>query len=297
MNLSVIIPNRNGLFTNKTIEDDLSKAGTDVEVIVNVDENWPSPILEDKRIVYIHPAEVKGMRAAINGGIAVAQGKYVMKCDDHVMFAQDFGKTLIESHKEDNWVQIPRRFALNAEEWKIEERTDHKYPIDYMYIDFPRKGKAHDDGMHGVPWQARREEKEGIEIDDTPSMQGSCWFMTKNHFENTLGGMSEEGYGQFSQEAQEIGFKTWLGGGRMVVNKKTWYAHLYKGKRYGRMYHVPGFNKYTKEASEWSADYWLNDKWEGRVHDFAWFIDEKFPGMPSWPENWKEEIKSMGWTK
>ena len=294
MELTVIIPNRNSQFTNQTINSVLENAGCEVEVIVNVDENWPVPLSKDKRVTYIHPSAPVGLRRAINGCVALAKGKYIMKIDDHCMVGKDFGKILIENHKEDNWVQIPRRYALDAENWKIEERKDNKYPIDYMYIDFPRKGKAHDDGMHGVPWRARREEKKDLEIDDTPSMQGSCYFMTKNHFQNFLGGLSEEGYGQFSQEAQEIGFKTWLGGGAVKVNKKTWYAHLHKGNRYGRMYKMPSG---TAEASNWSADYWLNNKWEGRVHDFEWFIDTKFPNMPTWPKDWKEQIKEMGWIK
>ncbi len=285
--LSVIIPNRNSQFTTQTIEDILKNAGCEIEVIVNVDEDWPLPLVKDERVTYIHPPSPGGLRQAINNSIKLAKGKYIMKIDDHCMVGKDFGKILIENHQ-DNWVQIPRRYALDAENWKIEERKDNKYPIDYMYIDFPRKGKAHDDGMHGVPWK-RPERKE--EIDDTPSMQGSCYFMTKDHFDNFLGGLSEEGYGQFSQEAQEIGFKTWLGGGAVKVNKKTWYAHLHKGNRYGRMYKMPGG---TVEASNWSADYWLNNKWEGRVHDFEWFI-EKFPDMPKWPKDWKQQIKEMGW--
>ena len=295
IDLSVIIPNRNSPFLTKTIKDILEKAKTSVEVVINVDENWPDEIVDDPRVHYIHPPNPRGMRYGINTGVRLAQGKYIMKCDDHIMFDKGFDKVLIDNHLEDNWVQIPRRYALNAEEWKIEERTDNKYPIDYMYIDFPLKGKAHDDGMHGVPW--KRPERDHLEIDDTPSMQGSCYFMTKNHFVNFLGGMSEVGYGQFSQEAQEIGFKTTLGGGRLVVNKKTWYAHLYKGKRYGRFYNVGNFNQYTKEASEWSAEYWLNNRWEKRVHDFAWFINELHPGMPKWPDNWEEEIRRMGWVK
>jgi glycosyltransferase involved in cell wall biosynthesis len=292
MDLSVIIPNRNSLFASQTIQDILDKAVTDIEIIVHVDENWPNPVLKEKRISYIHPSTPRGLRQGINACVAMARGKYIMKLDDHCMLAQGFDKTLIENHQ-DNWVQIPRRYALDAENWKIEERTDHKYPVDYMYVDFPRKGKAHDDGMHGVPWKRDRTE----EIDDTPSMQGSCYFMTKDYFDNFLHGLSEEGYGQFSQESQEIGFKTWLGGGAMKVNKKTWYAHLYKGKRYGRMYNIPGFNDYTVKASAWSADYWLNNRWPERKHDFAWFIDEKFPGMPSWSSDWKEQIREMGWVK
>jgi hypothetical protein len=290
--LSVIIPNRNSIFTTNTIKDVLDKAGVDVEVVVNVDEKWPSPLLKDERVHYIHPSSPIGLRQAINNGVAMAKGKYILKSDDHCMFGENFGKILIENHLEDNWVQIPRRYALDAENWKIEERTDNKYPIDYMYIDFPRKGKDHDDGMHGVPWRERREERKDILIDDTPSMQGSCYFMTKNYFDNVFHGFHEEGYGQFAQESQELGFKTWLGGGAVKVNKKTWYAHLHKGNRYGRFYNFPGG---TVEASSWSAEHWLNDREPNMIHKFEWFIDTKFPGMPSWPVDWKEQIRSMGW--
>ena len=296
IDLSVVIPNRNSPFTTKTIEDVLKNAGCNVEVIVNIDEKWPEPLVEDERVHYIHPSAPIGLRRAINTCVAMAKGKYILKSDDHNAFGENFGKILIESHEEDNWVVIPRRYALSPEDWKIEERTDSKYPIDYMYIDFPRKGKDHDDGMHGVEWRERRDNRSAPDfgIDETPSMQGSCYFMTKNHYQNFLHGMDSEMWGVFAQESQEIGFKTWLGGGALKVNKKTWYAHLHKGGRYGRMYKMPGGNV---EMSNKSAEYWLNDRWEDRVHNFEWFIEGQFPRMPSWPENWKEQIKEMGWIK
>ena len=291
--LSVVIPNRNSPFTTKTIEDVLKNAGCELEVIVNIDEKWPESLVEDERVHYIHPSAPVGLRAGINACVAMAKGKYIMKTDDHCAFGPNFGKILIENHLKDNWVQIPRRYALDAENWKIEERTDNKYPIDYMYIDFPRKGKGHDDGMHGVPWKREKwQEYIKEEIDDTPSMQGSCYFMTKDYFDNFLHGLHEEGYGQFAQESQEIGFKTWFGGGALKVNKKTWYAHLHKGNHYGRFYKFPGG---TIEASSWSADHWLNNREPNMVYRFEWFIDDKFLGMPSWPSNWKEEIRNMGW--
>ncbi len=296
--LSVIIPSRNSPFLTKTIEDVLNKAEGDIEVIVNVDENPPERYIEDGRVTYLLNNSPIGLRQGINRCVGVAKGEYIMKTDDHCMFSDGFDADLKAHHLENNWVQIPSRLALDAINWKVEERTDDKYPIDYMYIDFPRKGKDHDDGMHGVPWKQRRNENKQILIDDTPSMQGSCYFMTKDHFDNFLGGLQEQpvlgevGYGQFSQEAQEIGFKTWLGGGAVKVNKKTWYAHLHKGKVHGRMYKMPGG---TVESSNWSASYWLNNRWDGRIHDFEWFINEKFPNMPSWPTNWPEELERMGW--
>ncbi|MBI2405510.1 hypothetical protein HYV21_00440 [Candidatus Microgenomates bacterium] len=97
--------------------------------------------------------------------------------------------------------------------------------------------------------------------------------------------MNEEGYGQFAQESQEIGNKTWLGGGALKINKKTWYAHLHKGKHYGRMYH---FNdKEAVAGSNWSAEYWMNNRWPDRIHDIDWLVSKFWP-VPTWPKNWKE---------
>ena len=295
--LSVIIPNRNSPFLNKTIEDVLTNAGCDVEVVVNVDEKWPEVLVDDPRVVYIHPGSPRGMRWGINSCARIAKGDYLMKTDDHCAFGKDFGKILIENHLEDNWIQIPRRYSLDAENWKINETRPFR---DYMYIDFPLKGKDHDDGTHGVEWYDRQNERKDdhqYDIDDTPSLQGSCWFLTANHFKNTLGYMREEGYGQFSQEAQELGFKTWLGGGALKVNKKTYYCHLHKGRTYGRMYSIPGFDNYTIQASNWSAIHWVNNEEPGMVHPFKWFIDEKFPGMPSWPKDWENVLRKQGTLK
>lgn len=282
--LSVVIPNRNSPFLTKTIKDVLKNAGCSVEVIVNVDEKWPEELVEDERVHYIHPSSPIGLRQGVNNCVKLAKGQYILKADDHIAFGENFGRILIDSHEQDNWVQIPRRYALDAENWCIEKRDDNKYPIDQMYLDFPLKGKAHDWGTHGVEWRRKRDETASQFLVETMSMQGSCYFMTKNHFENTLGGLSEKMYGQFSQEAQEIGFKTWLGGGKVLVNRKTYYAHLHKGNKYGRFYSFPGG---TVEASNMSAYYWMENKWKDRVHDMKWLID-RFSPVPSWPENWQE---------
>lgn len=285
--VSVIIPSRNSPFVTKTIEDLLAKAEGDIEVIVNVDENWPERLVDDKRVTYIHPGAPKKMRWGINACAALAHGKYLMKTDDHCMFAPGFDKVLAENHLEDNWVQIPRRYSLDAENWKINETRPFR---DYHYLCYPLEGKAHDNGMHGVEWFARQRERADpkYDIDDTMSLQGSCWFLTKNHYDNLLHGLSEVGYGTFSQESQEIGNKTWLGGGALKVNKKTWYAHLHKGKQYGRMYHVDREeNKSMIDGTNWSAEYWMNNRWPDRIHDIDWLINKFWP-VPTWPENWKE---------
>jgi hypothetical protein len=105
-------------------------------------------------------------------------------------------------------------------------------------------------------------------------------------------GLDDVNYGTFTQEAQEISMKVWLSGGRVVVNKNTWYAHHHKGK-HGKGYgfsnaqykkHLEG----TERGRLYAIKYWMNTK--DYLHDFAWYINEKFPNSPGW-ENWEERIK------
>jgi hypothetical protein len=197
------------------------------------------------------------------------------------MFAEGFDAVL-KADCDDNWVVIPPRYSLDAENWKIED--NRKPRRDYHYLCYPDPNKGDDVGMHGVEWWDRGKERIDPEydIDDTMSAQGSCWVMNKRHFDNFLHGLSEVGYGQFAQEFQEIGNKTWLGGGAVKVNKKTFYAHLHKGKQYGRMY--PMSRSELIPRINWSARYWMNTEWQDRIHDIEWLI-EKFWKVPTWPED------------
>ena len=282
--VSIIIPARGERFLPETVNDIYAHATGEIEVIVMMDGYWQTPILEDRPgLTIIHRGHAMGMRAGINAAASIAKGDYLMKTDAHCMFAEGFDEVL-KADMEDNWVVIPRRHRLDAEHWTLQDTE--KPPIDYHYLSCPMTNK---DGysMHGAIWPERTRERMDIPIDDTMSFQGSFWFMTANWFRNFLGGMSEAGYGTFSQEPQEIGNKTWLGGGRVVVNKKTWYAHLHKGKQYGRGYFI-GKTEISK-GHEYSAHYWMNNQWEKRIHDFEWLV-EKFSPVPTWPANWKELI-------
>lgn len=287
--ISVLIPSRNELFLNQTIRDILNKARGEIEVIVNIDENWPDKqdMVKDDRVVYIHPPRPMGMRWGINACAARSSGEYLLKCDAHCMFAEGFDDVLL-ADMQPNWVVIPRRHSLEPINWVIDQNG--KAGRDYHYLCFPDPNKDHDMGMHGQEWPQRSRERLNdpqYEIDDTPSFQGSCWIMSRPWFTNFLGGMSEKGYGTFTQEPQEIGMKTWLGGGEVKVNKKTWYAHLHKGKKFGRMYHQDGNEVYY--GHNYSAWFWATNQWKDRIHDLKWFVDKFWP-MPTWEPDWEKRI-------
>jgi glycosyltransferase involved in cell wall biosynthesis len=279
--LSVIIPSRNEQFMPATVNDILGKATGEIEIIGVLDGYWPQVWpLNDPRVSFIHFSEPRGMRNAINSAAAIAKGQYLLKCDAHCMFSEGFDEVL-KADMEDNWIVIPRRDRLDAENWAMQETG--KPPIDAHYLSCPLTNK---DGfsMHGAIWPEYDKKRLEILIDETPSFQGSCWVMTRKHWDR-LGGMSEVGYGGFCQEPQELGMKTWLGGGRVCVNKKTTYYHLHKGKKYGRGYFQS--KEEIVNGHTWSARYWMNNKWAGRRDDFAWFVD-RFSPMPTWPEDWAE---------
>jgi len=284
--LSVIIPSRNEIFLPNTVKDILAKAQGDIEVIAVLDGYWPNPLLEDNdRLIVLHRGQSMGMRAAINGAAAIAKGKYIMKCDAHCMFAPGFDEVL-KADCDDNWIVIPRRKRLDAENWCIQDVG--KPDIDYHFLGCPMTNR---DGyeMHGGIWPHRAVTRTDpkYDIDDTMSFQGSSWFMTAKHFNDTLHGMSEEGYGSFCQEPQEIGNKTWLSGGRIVTNKKTWYAHLHKGPRYGRGYFQD--RRTLTRGHTWSGRHWMNNKEPGMKYKLEWLV-EKFWPVPTWPEDWKSRI-------
>lgn len=282
VNLSVIIPSRNEIFLNNTINEILNNAEDSVEVIVNIDENWPDKIIQDKRVTYLHPGSPRGMRYGINACAALAKGTFIMKADGHCMFAPGFDKVLSENC-DDNWVVIPRRKRLDAENWKIMDVG--KPDIDYHYLCFPERGKPHDWGMHGVDWPERTRERTDpkYDIDDTMSFQGSAWFMKRTWFTNFIKELDEEFYGTWAQEPSEIGLKTWLGGGRVVVNKKTWYAHLHKGPKYGKMYRLTMKDELAIiEKHNLAAKHWMNNEEPGMIHPISWLV-EKFWPVPTWP--------------
>ena len=268
INLSVIIPSRESSYLQKTIDDLLAKAESEIEIIVVLDGYWPKDYnWTDPRLKIIHlgaPGISRGMRAAINSGMAIALGEYVMKTDEHCMFDQGFDVKLA-ADCQDNWVVIPRRYRLDADSWKIIE--DGRPPVDYMVIE-NREGY-----LHGTEDKKRAVERKEFLIDDTQTFQGSCWFLKRKYWEK-IGPMDDVNYGTFSNEAQEIGNKTWLSGGRVVVNKKTWYAHWHRDSRgYGFTHkQQEDYNQGIKKGREFATDFWLNNKWQDRTHDFTWLV-------------------------
>jgi glycosyltransferase involved in cell wall biosynthesis len=303
--VSIVIPDRNGQpYLQQTIDDLIAKAEGEIEIIVAADGIWPDPPLkEQKPVTLLHhgtPHNNLGMRASINRAIALSNGEYIMKIDEHCTVGQGFDRILKEDCGEKD-VVIPRRKRWDAENWVMIE--DGRPDIDYMYLEYPfLKEFDKTQGLHGAEW--KRPERAIVQIDDTPTMQGSCYFVRRAWWDTIIPlGLDDTRYGTFTQEAQEISMASWLFGGSVKVNKKTYYAHFHKGKR-GKGY---GFSneQYRRhmEGNErgrlFCINYWINN---GHFSDpifshirtkqpFSWLINEKFPTMPGWDGDWQTRLE------
>lgn len=288
---SVIIPSRSEEFLQKTVDDLISKATGEIEVIVVLDGYWTT-LKDDKRVKIIHHGlkhDSYGMRASINLGMLVASGEYVMKCDEHTMWDEGWDEKL-KADCQPMDVVVPRRYRLDPDNWVNIE--DGRIPIDYMYLTNPfmRPGDK-TNGLRGSEWKEREIENKDILYDESMSTQGSAYFMHKKHWDDVIVRLEDDFYGPFTSEAQEVGLKTQLSGGRLMTNKKTWYSHWWKGKR-GKNYGFTGeqYRKHqelTEKGRVATVKYWLT------TQDYPYTFKDlmhKFWPVPTWPEDWEKML-------
>jgi hypothetical protein len=90
----------------------------------------------------------------------------------------------------------------------------------------------------------------------------------------------DESWGSWGGQGAEVALKTWLSGGQVKCNKKTWYAHLFRtqGRDFGFPYPNPG--KHQKQAKDKLRDVFLNDNWDKATKPLSWLIEKFNP--PEW---------------
>jgi Glycosyl transferase family 2 len=253
----------------------LAHATGDFEVLAVLDGYWQQPdeLPADPRLTILHHGQPLGMRPAINHAAAVASGEFLMKCDAHCSFEEGFDAVLKADYHEANWVVVPRRDRLDPVDWTWVQTG--KPPVDAHYLSYPGEDGA--EGLHGVIWKERAAARAKILLDEEMSSQGSCWFMSRAQWDR-IGPLDVAGYGTFTQEFQEVGLKTWLGGGAVMVNKRTTYLHLHKQQR---GYPLDGAE--VRRGAAYCTDFWMTDKpWPGRCRRLRWLI-EHFSPVPTWP--------------
>jgi hypothetical protein len=111
------------------------------------------------------------------------------------------------------------------------------------------------------------------------TMQGSCWFMRRAFFFDTLGGLDEDNYGGMGREAQEVCLKTWLSGGSLMLTRRAWYGHWNKPKQWVINDRAGKAKSVSYAQDVWAGDGW--PKWPGAIHGMDWLV-ARFAPVPSW---------------
>ena len=128
-------------------------------------------------------------------------------------------------------------------------------------------------------YQKRPEVKEQIKktgFNETMSLQGSCFMATKEkYWELELCG---DDLGSWGNQGIEVACKTWLSGGLVLVNHKTWYAHLFRTQNVGDFtfpYRIT--NEEVLQTKKRTWELFLNGGFPQQVLPVSWLVERFWP--------------------
>jgi hypothetical protein len=308
--LSVLIPARNEEWLSKTIEDVLANSSDKTEIIVGLDGAWATPPITDHpRVTIVHVSESIGQRAMTNQLCRLSNAKYIMKLDAHCAMDKDFD-TKMMADMQDNWTMVPVMRNLHIFNWVCPDgHTRYQGPSgpcktcgkpttrDVVWI--PKTNpqsvgycfdpEPHFQYMNEI--KNRESFKAQYPLTESMSLQGSCFMMTRDKYWE-LNICDEEAFGSWGSQGIEVACKTWLSGGRVVVNHNTWYAHCFRtqGGDFGFPYPISG--EAVKKAKSKAKELFFESNFKGQIYPLSWLL-EKF-----WPiRYWKDEdLKKIGGT-
>jgi glycosyltransferase involved in cell wall biosynthesis len=291
--LSIVIPARNEIFLKKTIEDILEHSEGNTEIIAILDGYWPAePIADNSKLTLIHHTVSIGQRAATNEAVRLSRAKYIMKCDAHCSFDQGFDVKMV-SLMQDDVTMVPVMRNLHAFDWVCKNGhrryqspsgncTECGEPTSMDIVWIGKKNPQStayrfDKNMHFQYWAEFGKQQKG-NLTESMSIQGSCFMCTRDKFVEL--DLSSEEFNSWGQQGVEVACKTWLSGGRVMINRTTWYAHMFRTQ--GGDFSFPYENPQSKvvENREKSRELFAENKWGKAVRDFDWLLDKFSP--PEW---------------
>jgi len=291
--LTIIIPARNEMFLGNTIADILAHIEGNTEIIAVLDGELPTtPIPDHPRLTLIQYFTSIGQRAASNQAARLSKAKYLMKVDAHCAFDQGFDVKMM-ALMADDITMVPVMRNLHAFDWVCPAGhrryqgpsgpcTECSQPTTMDVVWIPKKNPQStcyrfDTDMHFQYHNEMGKELTG-DLTETMSIQGSCFMATRERYFAL--DLCSESFHSWGQQGVEVACKTWLSGGRVLVNRTTWYAHMFRTQ--GGDFGFPYENPQTEVVKnrELSRDLFAGDNWDKAIHPFSWLIDKFNP--PGW---------------
>ncbi len=300
----------------RTIEDILLNIEADTEIIATLDGAWANPsITQHERVTVIYVPEATGQRAATNIACRLAKGKYVAKVDAHTSYDKGFDRKMIEAFKEvgDNAIIVPVMRNLHCFDWKCHHCGWKMYQgptpekcgacgkgdkIRRKVVWQPRRGTYSDSysfdaephfqyfkEWHQNP-QYIEERKNGLT--ETMSLQGSFFMCTREKYWEL--NLSDESVGSWGNQGIELACKMWLSGGRVLVNHRTWYSHMFRtqGGDFSFPYEQSGNAVQKTKEKVWN--FFFEGRFKQQIHPVSWLV-EKFSPVPGWNQEQLDALK------
>lgn len=319
IDLSILIPSRCEEWLAETLADLIVNIRGETEIIAVVDgEKFPKTLPQHERLKIIELKDSIGQRAATNLAAREARGTYLMKTDAHTAWKKGFDTALLQGFKDlgDNVTQVPVMRNLHVFDWVCPEgHRRYQSPSgpcetcgketrkDLVWYAKPNPSSVayrFDHTLHFQyfkSWKTSKQYQEQVKTGytETMSLQGSCFVLHKDKYWGL--NICDEAFGSWGQQGVEVACKTWLSGGRCIVNHNTWYAHLFRtsGGDFGFPYRIS--DKQVNAAREHSRKLFLDNNWDQQIHPLIWLID-KFAPVPNWhdgqDEGMYQKVKEWG---
>ena len=318
--LSILIPARSEMWLKRTVEDILANKEADTEVIVGLDGEWADPPLEqhpDVNVIYC--PESIGQRAITNRCASLAKGKFLMKLDAHCAMEKGFDRKMIEMFEkvEGDVVIVPIMRNLHAFDWKCRRCGFKIYQANwkeggrcpkcgdsrYMRRKIVWGNRPHvrstsycfnaeptfcyfEDWKHRPQYIKNKKEKR---LTETMSLQGSCFMCTREMYWRL--GLCDETLGSWGHQGIEVACKTWLSGGRVLVNHNTWYAHMFRTNA-NLKFPWPNSGRDQLRTKKNVEDLFWGMKWPLQKYPVSWLV-KKFWPVVGWTEADLKALEEM----
>ena len=125
---------------------------------------------------------------------------------------------------------------------------------------------------------------------ESMSLQGSCFMCARQNYWDWE--LSDEKLGNWGNQGIEVACKTWLSGGRVLVNHSTWYAHMFRTQGGDFGFPWPNSGEETNKTKANVKNLFWGNIWQKQTRPLSWLL-EKFWPVPGWTPEHLETLKKV----
>ncbi len=136
----------------------------------------------------------------------------------------------------------------------------------------------------------KRREGQGP-LSESMSLQGSCWMLSAERYW-TLN-ICDETFGSWGSQGIEVACKTWLSGGKVMCNHKTWYAHTFRTQGGDWGFPYPQSESRVGFAQQRARELFFERQWEQAIYPLSWLVERFWPIDEFWTLEDLRQLKGL----